>query len=169
MLITQIHPSCQHQQKSISKIKMQKTENKKRSNYRRFAKPDWATKKVQPALHESSGSISHEPSDHSRLLVSHSPWQVLTPNAKRKAKSNLVSKKLWRGLKSSFREVLAKHLNESSYRYRNGIEATEINLLILKIGENQKRSSNTQSGKKYQITMSVQTKVPKLAERLNVT
>ena len=72
-------------------------------------------------------------------------------------------------MKSSFREVLAKHLNESSYTYRNGIEATEINLLILKIGENQKRSSNTQSGKKYQITMSVQRKVPKLAERSNVT
>ena len=33
-------------------------------------------------------------------------------------------------------EVLAKHLNESSYTYRNGIEATEINLLILKIREN---------------------------------
>ena len=32
-------------------------------------------------------------------------------------------------------EALAKHLNESSYTYRNKIEATEINLLILKIRE----------------------------------
>ena len=32
-------------------------------------------------------------------------------------------------------EALAKHLNESSYKYRNKIEATEINLLVLKIKE----------------------------------
>ena len=32
-------------------------------------------------------------------------------------------------------EALAKHLNESWYAYRNGIEATEINLIILKIWE----------------------------------
>ena len=30
-------------------------------------------------------------------------------------------------------EALATHLNESSFTYRNGIEATDINLLILKI------------------------------------
>ena len=57
----------------------------------------------QPTTHESSGSIS---GDHSRLLVSQSLWQVLTPNAKRKAKCSLVSKKLPKGLKSSFKEEL---------------------------------------------------------------
>ena len=30
-------------------------------------------------------------------------------------------------------KALATHLNESSFTYRNGIEATDINLLILKI------------------------------------
>ena len=46
MLITQIHPSYQHQQKSISKTNAENWEEK-RSNYRWFAKPDWETKKEQ--------------------------------------------------------------------------------------------------------------------------
>ena len=32
-------------------------------------------------------------------------------------------------------EAFAKHMSESSYTYRNGIEVTEINLLNLKIRE----------------------------------
>ena len=32
-------------------------------------------------------------------------------------------------------EALVKHLNQSIYTYRNGIEVTEINLLILKVRE----------------------------------
>ena len=32
-------------------------------------------------------------------------------------------------------EASAKHLNKSSYTYRNGIEVTDINFLILKIRE----------------------------------
>ena len=64
----------------------------------------------QPDIHESSGSISDDSSDHSRLLVSQSLWQALTTNAKRKAKSILVSKKLPRALKLSFRAELGINL-----------------------------------------------------------
>ena len=64
----------------------------------------------QPDIHESSGSISDDSSDHSRLLVSQSLWQALTTNAKRKAKSILVSKELPRALKLSFRVELGINL-----------------------------------------------------------
>ena len=67
-------------------------------------------------------------------------------------------------------EALAKHLNQSLYTYRNGIEVTEINLLILKVREIKSREViKYRVAKKYQITISMQRKVPKLAERLNVT
>ena len=83
---------------------MQKTDKKKISNCKRFSK--LRKSNSLPTIHESSGSISDKSSYYSRLLVSQSLWQALTPNAKRKVKSSLVSKKLRRGLKSSFREEL---------------------------------------------------------------
>ena len=64
----------------------------------------------QPAIHESSRSIFDESSNHNRLLVSQSLWQALTPNAKRKAKCSLVSKKLPKILRSNFRNELGINL-----------------------------------------------------------